>query len=349
VSRVWVVRHGKTGEREEAALERGLLMPGFEGVGDLTGCSNRAAIDGLVAATYPERTSKVWRGLRSGQLHAFRHAMSEGDLVVLPRKLVAQVAIGRVTGPYQYEPDGPSAHTRQVAWLRTDVPRQAIQPDLLATINGLLTIFEAERNNAVHRIEALAKTGTDPGWLPGTGAAATAKVDGVDAIGAVPQDLDGLARDQISARLATRFVGHDFTRLVAATLEAEGYTTRVSPPGPDDGIDIVAGKGALGFDPPRLVVQCKSGNQVCDLPTFNALIVSVSGLGADHGLLVSWGGFKGSVEKQVNSKFFKIRLWDSEAVLDAIFRTYDRLPEEIRKELPLKRTWTLVADEEDAA
>jgi restriction system protein len=82
-----------------------------------------------------------------------------------------------------------------------------------------------------------------------------------------------------------------------------------------------------------------------DLPTLNALIGSVTNLNANHGLLVCWSGFTQAVRRKVNDQFFKIRLWSSDDLLEAIFRTYERLPEEIRKALPLKRSWTLVLDE----
>jgi predicted Mrr-cat superfamily restriction endonuclease len=38
-----------------------------------------------------------------------------------------------------------------------------------------------------------------------------------------------------------------------------GYRTRVSEPGPDRGIDIVAHKDDLGVRPPTIIVQVKSG------------------------------------------------------------------------------------------
>jgi restriction system protein len=34
-------------------------------------------------------------------------------------------------------------------------------------------------------------------------------------------------------------------------------------------------------------------------------------------------------------------VWESADVVDAVLRTYDRLPEEIRAKLPLRRVWML--------
>lgn len=62
---------------------------------------------------------------------------------------------------------------------------------------------------------------------------------------------------------------------------------------------------------------------------------------ADQGMLVGWGGFKESVVRDAQASFFRVRLWDAGALLEAILSNYERLPEEIQAELPLKRVWAL--------
>jgi restriction system protein len=158
-------------------------------------------------------------------------------------------------------------------------------------------------------------------------------------------DLEQSARDQIERRISSVFTGHGFTRLIAAILTAQGYETRVSPPGPDNGIDIVAGRGTLGFEAPRLVVQVKSGSATADQPTLQSLIGCVQDTHADQGLLVSWSEFTSAVRKRVNELFFRIRFWGRSEIINALFSVYDKLPEEIRAELPLRRIWVLVAED----
>jgi len=68
-------------------------------------------------------------------------------------------------------------------------------------------------------------------------------------------------------------------------------------------------------------------------------------VGAEQGLLVSWGGFKSSIDHEVPRNFFKVRFWDQRTLLDQLFEHFDRLDEEIRAEIPLKRIWTVVPDE----
>ena len=68
--------------------------------------------------------------------------------------------------------------------------------------------------------------------------------------------------------------------------------------------------------------------------------------GAESGLLVSWAGFKGSVDKELPAKFFRVRLWDQDALIDELLQCYDLLDEELRSELPFKRIWAVVDSEQ---
>ncbi|HJZ53954.1 MAG TPA: restriction endonuclease [Gemmataceae bacterium] len=135
-------------------------------------------------------------------------------------------------------------------------------------------------------------------------------------------------------------------RLVEAVLKAQGYTTYLSPPGADKGIDILAAPGPLGFGDPRLCVQVKSGDTPADLPTLNQLIGAMQNVHAQQGLLVSWGGFKASIDREVPAQFFRVRLWDQKSFLDELLAQYDKLDEDLRAELPLKRIWTVAAQDE---
>jgi restriction system protein len=69
-------------------------------------------------------------------------------------------------------------------------------------------------------------------------------------------------------------------------------------------------------------------------------------VGAEQGLLVAWGGFKDTVDRERAQQFFRVRLWDADDVVDQILDHYDRLPEDVRAELPLKRIWTVAATDD---
>ena len=332
MKRLWLVRLGKHGEQEAQALENGELVLGFR-VGDLTTAHDRDAVLKIVERTYPDGKHKTLLNF-AAQLNQFSNTIEKGDLVVVPLKTQSAIAIGEITGPCT--PTAEGCPKRPVRWLKPDVPRDLFRrQDLLYSFGAFMTVCEISRNDALPRVEAVLKTGRDPGYeagaAPGRASASSDAPTAEDA----DFDLDKIARDQIERRIASAFTGHDFTRLVAEILKAQGYAVNVSQPGPDQGIDIVAGRGALGFEAPRLVVQVKSGNVIADQPTLQALIGAVQDTHADRGLLVCWGGFKKPVEQRRNELYLRIRLWGKIEILDALFEVYDRLPEAFRAELPL--------------
>jgi len=338
---VWLARAGKTGEAEEMALDKGLAIIGWADLPDLSKAASREELDAMYQATRPtagdgRRTNHV------AQLWAFSHRMEKGDLVVLPLKRASAVAIGRVTGPYAYRMDlGENHHTRPVEWLRTDIPRTAFEQDLLYSFGAFMTVCRIHRNNAEARIQAV---------LEGRGAVAAPSPSpddepGGDATPDGPVDIEQLAQDQISEHVLRNFKGHAMSRLVEEVLRAEGYVTHSADPGADGGVDILAASGPLGFSSPRLCVQVKSQQSPVDVTVFRGLQGSMQTFGADQGLLVCWGGFNKAVVKEARLSFFKIRLWDAGALLKAVMRNYERLPEELQAELPLKRTWALVLED----
>ena len=265
--------------------------------------------------------------------------------MVVPQRTTRLVAIGKLRGPFWQTAEGHPA--RGVEWLRTDLPRSAIKQDLLYSMGATMTICEISRNEAAARFASLAKLGTDPGpnaSLKRSVSAVEATAMDSDAEGA-SNDLAEIARDQIERHVSANFAGHAFTELIAAILRAQGYQARVSPPGTDRGVDIVAGQGALGLGSPRLVVQVKSGDIVADQPTLQGLLGCINDTHAEQGMLVSWSGFTNPVRQRTNELYFRVRLWGRSEILDALFTVYDELPEDIRAALPLHRVWALVPSE----
>jgi restriction system protein len=160
-------------------------------------------------------------------------------------------------------------------------------------------------------------------------------------------DLELVARDMIVHYLGRKFKGHGMARLVEAILKAKGYTTYISPEGPDKGIDILAAPEPFGFGRPRICVQVKTGDAPVDRPTLDQLLGAMQNANADQGLLVSWSGFKNTVHREIPSQFFRVRLWDQTAIIDELVSCYDKLDEDIRAEIPLKRIWTLALGQDD--
>ena len=345
LAKVYLVRAGTSGEDEEYVLENDLAIVGFHDVPSLEGAEDYDEIRRRVAAANPDANPRA-TAQRAGQLWYFALGMKRGDIVVLPRKRSAQIALGRVAGDYAYRQLGTSLrHTRAVEWLRVDVPRTAFEQDLLYSFGAFMTVCNITRNDAERRVAAVLEGRLDPG--PAVEIAAAPKQGPEPAAvheEAVP-DLAQLAHDQIVAHIQSQFSGHALADLVEAVLRADGWVTKGSPPGADGGVDVLAGRGPLGLDPPRLCVQVKSQTSPADVTVYRTLLGTMQTFKAEQGLLVCWGGFNKAVLAESKQGHFTVRLWDSRDLVESIYRNYERLPAEIQAELPLKRVWMLVVEE----
>lgn len=333
---IWLVRAGKHGEREEEALAQNLAIIGWEDLADLSTVDTRDELAEMVRSTYPavgQNTATNW----IGQLWAFRERIQLDDLIVLPLKRQSAIAIGRCAGAYRYRQDTDAHHVRPVQWLRTDIPRLAFDQDILYSLGAFLTVCQITRNNAEERIRAVLEN-RGPGIPIESSETAQTEVN-------APIDLEQVAYDQLRTFIEQQFKGHGMERLVAGVLQATGYITDISPPGPDGGVDIIAGRGSLGFEGPRLCVQVKSSINPVGVEVLRSLHGTMKTFGADQGLLVSWGGFKRTVHSEAKSQFFTIRLWDDNQLIQSVFDNYDKLSPEIQAMLPLKKIWILVREE----
>lgn len=343
MTRLWIVRAGASGERELDAITQGKLMLGFAEVGNLSALKDRDAIGAAVQAAMPGAGENKVRNF-AAQLNQFVNTISVGDLVVLPRKVTPGVAVGEVVGPYVFEPDGISRHIRTIRWLKEAVPRETFAQDLRHSFGAFMTVCEVKRNEALARVRAVLETGADPGPLLGKQGKVTVK-SAPEAIDAedVELDVEDIARQQIIAVVKSAFAGHDLAILVGEILRIEGYITKVSPPGPDGGVDILAAGGRLGLGEDRICVQVKSSDGPAAQDVVLKLLGSMQTSKAKTGLLVSIGGVNGPAQKLIDSEFFSVRLWQMRELLTALFSVYPRLSDETRAKLPLKQIWAPVA------
>lgn len=341
---LWMLRGGKHDEDVPRFLSEGRVFPGWgqdlrEDLGKL---SSKEDYKRLL-----ERNGRLWTKMKlavaAGQLNFFVKRMKVGDWVVVPNRSKAAIHIGELNSEYQFDQSAANGpfHFRDVKWMGMDIPRATFDQDLLYSFGGLATIYQIKRNDAEARVRKMAASG----WknLPIGPKPELSGEDEADE----PVDYERLARDQIANLVIRKFKGHGLARLVESVLRAQGYTTFLSPPGPDKGIDILCAPGPLGFGKPRICVQVKSSDSPVDTPTVSQLIGTMQNVQAEQGLLVSWGGFKSSVDKEIPSQFFRVRLWDQEALINELLTVYDKLDEDLRAEIPVKKIWSLAAQDDE--
>jgi len=281
----------------------------------------------------------------TGQIWPIDKDMEKGDWIVLPSKKKSAIHFAEITGEYVNAPDNPDPffHYREVKWLATDIPRTNFDQDILYSFGAFLTICRISRNDAENRIADMYKNNWKtslPNELSNINTDIQTEEEEISF-----SDIEQFAKDQIAKFIIRKFKGHGLAKLIEAILKAQGYTTFRSPEGPDKGIDLLAAPGPLGFGTPKLCVQVKSSDSPVDRPTLDQLIGTMQNVNAEQGLLVSWGGFKSTVDKEIPNQFFRVRLCDQETIIEELVNNYDNLDAEIKAELPLKRIWTLTSSE----
>ena len=341
----WRIRASLKGEDEDATLACGRTIIGFREVPDLSGATDSKGIESLVRGTV--RDESVTH--TTTQLNHFARRISIGDIVLTPLKTrPGLAAVGEVTGPYEYHQiDGRWRHTRRVKWLRRDVPHEELGAELKPYLDLRGTLTRMAREAARLRLIEVARghpaTGSDSS--SDLSPAPTPAIGDGDAEPAA-LDLSVTAETEIREHVRASFPGHRFAGLVDAILRADGYVTSLSAPGPDGGVDIIAGRGPLGFDAPRLCVQVKATLGTADVKVVRELQGAMQDFGADRGLFVSWSGFTGPARAEARKRFFTMRLWTANDVINALCTVYDTLNEDVQAEIPLKQIWTLVRDDE---
>jgi restriction system protein len=158
-------------------------------------------------------------------------------------------------------------------------------------------------------------------------------------------DIEHLNIEMVSATQIVEFISRnelDLARLVEGILIAQGYRTCVSPFGDDGSIELLAdrGTGPLGFGLPRIAVLVKPGSEMAD-PDVNELEKFLALSGAAQGLFVSWIGFTDAAQKEAGRLFHQTKFWDVSQIITELVANYEKLPDRLKSELPLKRIWIL--------
>lgn len=339
---IWLVRAGKSGEFENKYLNEKKVYLTWDNLQiDLNSITSWQDLINDLETRYNinnKRTLGNW----AGQIWAFANNIKIGDWVILPSKFRSTIHIGGIESEYVYDQknQNPFYHYINVKWFATDVPRIVFDQDILYSLGAFMTVCQISRNNAEERIKQLYKNN----WKPISSLGKTNNIDEVDSEEII-RELEDIANDQIAKYLTYKFKGHHMARLIEGILKAKGFVVYRSAEGPDKGVDLLAAPEPYGFGSPRICVQVKTGDAVVDRPTLDQLRGVMSNFHSDVGILASWSGFKSSVYKEKAAHFFTIKLWDQQEIINELLLNYDKLDEELRSEIPLKRIWTLTNTE----
>ena len=331
---IWGIHGGKTGDADNLFLKKSCVAIGWAKMGDLSQIApDRDAFKAAVAKSYPDRKPGAIPN-NAGQLYRFVHKMLIGDLIAYPSKRDRQIHIGAIESKYRYDSTLEEGYPnlRSVKWLKA-LPRTHFTQGALYEIVSAMSLFQVKTYAEEFRAAVEGKVAPPP-------------VAKDETVALVAEDIEETTRDFILKTLSQELKGHPLAEFVAHLLNTMGYRTRLSPEGPDGGIDIIAHKDELGFEPPIIKVQVKSTDGNIGDAVASAFYGNVGA--NEHGLLVTLGSFTNQAMSFSRSKS-NLRLIDGDELVTLILAHYEQLDSRYKGILPLKRVYVpeSVIDQQD--
>lgn len=307
-----------------APVDGNFVCIGWDQVGDLSGLSpSREAFKARFLEAFPSEKSGAVP-VKAGVLFRFVHEVSIGDIVIYPSKPDRMVHLGIIESDYAFHPEciNQYPHRRAVKWI-TAVPRANFSQSALHEIGSAITLFQVTTHAEEFRAAMEGKA---------TGAE---DVD-EDTADEVSIQVEESTEDFIIKRLKTKLTPHEFEKFIAHLLTCMGYHARVTQQSSDGGIDIIAHKDELGFEPPIIKVQCKQTLDQIGRPKVQELHGAIET--GEHGLFVTLGPFSKDASVFERSKP-NLRLIDGNTLIELIYNHYEDFDPRFKMLLPLRRTY----------
>lgn len=315
------------------AVEQGYVAIGWPELGDPRGHQDRDALKRAITATYPNAKPGSWP-VSAGVLWRFVSEMQAGDLVVYPSKHDRMVNLGRFVGGLVRadQPGEEYPNRRRVEWLR-HFARNEFSQAALHEIGAFISVFLVKRH-AVEFIEKAGMASAGASRVTGGESLLEEEPDDDAATVAVSKQAETTTGDFIIRQIMEKLTGREFEKLVAHLLECMGYTARVTPESGDGGVDVIAHRDRLGFEPPIVKVQCKRTLGQIGRPDVDRLLGTLGE--GEYGLFVTLGGFSREAVVLERNKS-KLRLIDGEQFVELVTQYYSQLAPRYRSLIPLKQ------------
>jgi restriction system protein len=327
MNNVWMVRAGEGAYLIEK-FARGLVSIGWHELGDLGSLNSRDDLYKLYVKAFPdEKPSKVSGAV--AMIYKFRSTIKVGDKVITYDPNKREYLVGTIKSDYAYEPAGikEHPHIRKVEW-DGRVGRDKLSLSSRNTLGSTLTLFSINEDTWDDILSSLNEQNPSKDET---------LVERKEELEQIREDVEARAHELIKDKILS-LDEDEMEKLSAAILRAMGYRTRVSPKGPDRGVDVFASPDGLGLEEPRIKVEVKHrpktpiGSQ--DLRSF------LGGLRqGDRGLYVSTGGFTKDAKYEADRSNIPVMLLDLDELATLVVTHYENFDLEGRALISLIRVY----------
>ena len=324
---VWMVRAGEGGYLIKE-FTKGVIAIGWAAMGDIGNIADQEGVRQCYINAYPD-AKQGGIGNQVAMIYKFRTVMKIGDKIVSYDPETRDYHVGTIASDYYYEPglvtDYPQV--RKVKW-EGRVSRDLLSPASRNSLGSTLTLFSINEDVWAD-IQSVLK-----------GENKAVSEEDVEEerkeLQQIKEDTIGKARELIKDNIL-RLDDREMERLAATILKAMGYKSRVTPIGPDRGVDVMASPDGLGLEEPRIRCEvkhrpkCQMGAQ--DIRSF------LGGLReGNRGLYVSTGGFSKEAKYEAERSNIPCTLIDLDDLASLVIDNYEKFDLEGCTLIPLVMT-----------
>ncbi len=327
-TQAWMVRAGEGAYLIEH-FAKGYVAVGWHELGRWQATSMAELRDAL-AKVYPEQKSGAWQNAAS-VLWRFAHTLKVGDTVVTFDRQRREYLLGEIASDYRYEPETvpEHPHLRSVKWTGR-ASRDLLKVDSRNSLGSTLTLF-AVSDETLQDLRSAAAGPSPAVEAPG------GLADKKEELALSNRDAEEQARELIEDRIL-QLDPYDMQELVAAVLRAMGYRTRVSPPGSDRGVDVLASPDGLGLLEPRIKAEVKHRPKTA-MSSHEVRGFASTLRPGERGLYVSTGGFTKDARYEAERAQRPLTLIDLADLADLVTDYYEQFDATGRTLLPLKKIY----------
>jgi restriction system protein len=325
----WMVRAGEKGYLMGEFERGGFIAIGWHELGDLSSISSKDELKEHYERTYPnENSNKV--GSAVGVIYKFRYELEVGNKVITYNPQTREYMIGTIESDYYYGTDDDEInpeisdyiHFRRVNW-EGNVSRDKLSVASRYSLGSGKTLFSVNEEVSTELLSLLDNNGDiDDPRLD----------DPIIPDEPIIPDTRELIKDKI-----LRLSHDEMEQLAATILRAMGYKTRVTPKGPDRGVDVLASPDGLGLEAPRIKVQVKHRSVTMGSQEIRCFLGGLHE--GDSALYISTGGFTKDAKYEADCSNIPMTLLNLDDLATLIVRHYENFDVEGQVLMPLVKVY----------
>lgn len=324
---VWMVRAGEGGYLIKD-FAKGFVAVGWQEIDDLKRFEDYETIKQKFIEAYPEaRPGEI--ASKVAMIYKFRTVMQVNDKVISYDTGERVYLIGTIISNYYYKPseipDYP--HVRKVKW-EGRVSRDLLPPASRNSLGSALTLFSVNEDIWADIKSALKRKVT----IISEESAEEEKKE----LQQIKEDTIEKARELIKDKIL-KLDDREMERLFATILRAMGYKSRITPIGPDRGVDVLASPDGLGLEQPRIRCEVKHRKTQMGAQDIRSFLGGLRE--GNRGLYVSTGGFTKEAKYEAERSNVPCTLIDLDELAELVIDNYEKFDIEGCTLIPLVKVY----------